>query len=455
MFTRIDSARRCRPKGQDRTIRPGARPLKLNQHPLRPQLAAELHNRPHPDLEPPVRVSHLARLVGEAKPADERAQLAELCRRYSAPPPPAGVLHYAVQLGDFRLHWERHTEFSTLTVIAPASAAPPFERNAVELLPDDWLAGLAGEMVAGCHIVVEERTSARTDPDELQRLFEGQRLLGSEVMGGVARVWTAFRVHGDGFGRFLVRDQRLAGGQAGRLVQRLFELDAYTHMALLTLPMAREMGPQLTAAEQALARLAAATASASEVGRDRALLGELFELAANIEHMQASSAYRFGAVRAYDGIVSARLGELAERPVEGLQPLSEFLDRRFKPAVRTCLSVDHRQNDLSTRVSRTVDLLRTRVDLQIEQQNQSLLSSMDRRARLQLRLQQTVEGLSVVAISYYAVSLLAYLLKGLDPLGLGPALADFILAVLTPVVVIGVWWGIKRARRALHLDEPA
>ena len=399
-------------------------------------------------------MSHLARLVGAATPADERARLVDLCGRYSAPPPPRDVLHYAVQLGDFRLHWERHTEFSTLTVIAPPSAAAPFERPAIALLPDDWLEGLAGEMVAGCHLVLEGRTGAPADADELQRVFEGQRLLGSEVMGGVARIWTAFRVHGDGFGRFLVRDQGLAGGQAGRLVQRLFELDTYTHMALLTLPMAREMGPRLTVAEQALARLAAGTAAASEVGRDRALLGELFELAAHIEHMQASSAYRFGALRAYDRIVTARLAELGERPVEGLQPLGEFLDRRFQPAVRTCLSVDHRQDDLSTRVSRTVDLLRTRVDLQIEQQNQSLLSSMDRRARLQLRLQQTVEGLSVVAISYYAVSLLGYLLKGLGKLGPGPALADVILAVLTPLVVIAVWWGIKRAKRALRLDEP-
>lgn len=424
----------------------------MTDHPLRVELASELHTRPHPDLEPPARISHAALLLGDTPVEHERAHLAALCARYSAPPPPGGVLHYAVALGDFRLHWERHTEFSTLTLIAGPSEAPPFEHTPFELLPADWWAAQPGRLITACHIVLEPADGPEPDADQLARAFEGQRLLGSLVMSGAARVWTALRVHGDGFGRFLVRDQGLGGGQAGRLVQRLWELDTYTHMALLALPEARRLSPELAALEGALARLTAATAAAREVASDRALLDELFQLSAEVERIQAESAYRFGAARAYDGIVSARLTELAERPVESLQPLREFLDRRFKPAIRTCASIEARLDSLSRRVGRTVDLLRTRVDLQIEQQNQAVLRSMDQRARLQLRLQQMVEGLSVVAISYYAVSLIAYLLTGLTAAGMGEAVKSIVLTLITPIIVLGVWLGLRRAKRSLELD---
>jgi uncharacterized membrane-anchored protein len=387
--------------------------------------------------------------MGDVGAEVERAHLAKLCARYSAPPPPDGVLHYAVQLGDFRLHWERHTEFSTNTIIAGGSPTAQFSRTAIELLPDDWREERHGEVIAACHVVVLPAGDMAPDEDELGLWFEGHRLLGSDVMGEAARVWTALRVHGDGFGRFLVHDRGLSGNQTGRLVQRLFELDTYTHMALLGLPEARRLAPQLSALEQSLARVTAATASAKKVASDRTLLDELFQLSAEVEHLQAGSAYRFGAVRAYDGIVSARLAELGETPIRGLQPLGEFLDRRFKPAVRTCISAETRMDSLSRRVGSTVDLLRTRVDLQIEQQNQAVLRSMDQRARLQLRLQQMVEGLSVVAISYYAVSLFAYFLSGLYD---GGGIEAVVLTVVTPLVVFGVWFGLRRAKRSLELD---
>jgi uncharacterized membrane-anchored protein len=82
-------------------------------------------------------------------------------------------------------------------------------------------------------------------------------------------------------------------------------------------------------------------------------------------------------------------------------------------------------------------------------QNQSLLASMDRRAKLQLRLQQTVEGLSIAAIVYYMAGLVGYVANAL---GHWPLLAAWLpsnetlvgLAVLP--VVLGVAWGLRRLR---------
>lgn len=427
-------------------------PSQLNDHPERDLLASEIHTRPHPELTAPVRISHIARLTGEAAAEEERAHLGALCARYTAPPPTGDVLHYNVRLGDFRLLWERHTEFSTYTMIAAGGRTRPFERNAIELLAADWQQRLIGETIAACHIVLEASDAVEPGPEDLATLFEGQRVMGSAVMGGAAEVFTAFRTHGDGFGRYLVHDHQLTAGQAGRLVQRLWELDTYSMMALLALPVAREAAPRLSAAEQTLARLTAATAAATDLRGQREALDELFHLAAEVEQWVASTAYRFGAARAYEGIVTGRLRELDERRVRGLQPLGEFLERRFLPAMRTCRSVEGRQESLSQRIARAADVMRTRVNLQLEAQNQELLASMDQRARLQLRLQQTVEGLSVVAISYYAVGLLAYLADGAEALGAAIPL-DLALALATPFVVIVAWLGLRRMRRRLGVKE--
>ena len=65
-----------------------------------------------------------------------------------------------------------------------------------------------------------------------------------------------------------------------------------------------------------------------------------------------------------------------------------------------------------------------------------------------MRLQKTVEGLSVVAISYYAVNLALYLL---GPLGTETGVSKVVLtAVVTPVVILLVWWMVRRIRNRME-----
>ena len=75
-----------------------------------------------------------------------------------------------------------------------------------------------------------------------------------------------------------------------------------------------------------------------------------------------------------------------------------------------------------------------------------LLVSMNRRARLQLRLQRTVEGLSVAAVSYYVVGLLYYLFQGAEEAGLLLDATIAAAAAVPPVVVV-IWWLVRRIRR--------
>lgn len=421
--------------------------MTLAPHPDRHELAEELHSRPHAELASPCAVSHLAIMT----PPDGdglRLAVADLCKRYGAAPPHQ-ERHHAATLGAFRVRWERHTEFASLTIIQEGTSSG-FKRPPVELLPEDWLDGLSGELIAVCHIVIEPAASdAVIDITEIDRLFEGQRVSGGSVLGGAARAFSAFRHSGDGYGRFFVHDHGMSRGRTGRLVQRLVEIDTYRMMALLGLPMAKVTSPQLSNLETRLVDLVARLGATADLAEEHELLDELFAVAQQSERLVAQNAYRFSATAAYGRLVRDRLEDLREARLEDFQPIGEFLDRRFEPAMRTCASVAERQESLSRRIARTADLARTRVDVALQTQNRALLASMERRARLQLRLQETVEGLSVVAISYYALGIFAHLLGGF----VGGDTLKLMVSAATPVLLVLIWLMLRRWRAKLAKEE--
>ncbi len=207
----------------------------------------------------------------------------------------------------------------------------------------------------------------------------------------------------------------------------------------------------MTTAEADLAEMTTALSHIA-VADEPALLKRITTLAAVVENQLATTNFRFGAARAYYSLVKRRIAELREERLEGVQTIDEFLERRLAPAMNTCESAAQRLFNLSERIARTSALLRSRVDIEREQQNQALLASMDRRARLQLRLQQTVEGLSVAAITYYVAGLVGYAAKGLKALGL-PVNADVAMAIAVPIVAAGVWYGMHRWRKKLAMAD--
>lgn len=430
---------------------PGAKPLALRQHGLRLALAHEIHNRPFAALSSPARASHLAMLCDEKNASEASVHLSALCERYNIAPPQAGAQHYHGDCEAFRIKWERHTEFVSYTFIREDDYEEPFADPALALVPEDWLAAMPGELLVGVHIAI---TGADYSTETISRLFNRHFVVGSTMSGGAAAAWTDFRIHGDGFGRILIKDRELTPLQAGRLLQRLLEIETYRTMALLALPVAREIAPQANSLDRALADITNEIASPEDNENEPLLLHRLTALAARIEGLAAASSYRFGAARAYERIVKMRFQELREQRIEGYSTFREFLERRLAPAMQTCESMAARLETLSDRVSRASHLLRTRVDLVLEVQNSALLASMERRARLQLHLQQTVEGLSVAAISYYLVGLVGVAAKALKGTGLAVN-ADLVTGLSLPLVVISVWWGVRRVRRRLDKKSKA
>ena len=436
-------------------------------HPLRVPLSAEIHSRPPIRLEAPERITHLG-IFGRNEPEENKTVgvqtqlLADLCIHYGVIPPVVEAKYFFHDFGRFRLKWEGHSEFSSFTFVSSVhgDSKPEglFARMPSEELPHEWLLRLQGKLMVATHIVLE---SSAMPSDEavphMRRLFESNPIVGCEA-SQAAQVWTDFQIHASGFVRFVIRDAGLKGQQAGRLVQRILEIETYRKMAMLGLPNAQRASPVLNIIEAELASQTAAMVDMDKTGHkgdeqgmaeEQLLLERITSLAARLEQLAVDNSYRFSASNAYFKLVHSRIEELRERRIEGVPTISEFMQRRLTPAMNTCLSTDRRQKTLAERIANTNSLLRTRVGIRQEQQNNQILQSMNKRAAQQLRLQQAVEGLSVVAISYYLAGLVSYAGKALKAAGLHID-TDLVTGISLPVLALIVWLGLKQMKKNLN-----
>jgi uncharacterized membrane-anchored protein len=429
-----------------------ARPMPdIEDHPLRYAMANELHARPFPVVQAPARAAYLAikpaqNAAGRDRDAD-RAHLIALLDRFGAAHPQPGATHYSGQIGKHLLKWESHTEFVTFTVFGSGVADRPYDAASFAVFPNDWLRQAPGVRITSALIRVESLTDDAAIEGKVDDWFVPESLAISHVLDGELVIASDFRIDTSGHMRFAVFAGPEAGARrTGRVVQRLCEIETYKAMSMLGLSRARDLAPQMSAIDNRLTALLAEMCG--PVGEPAALLHSLLTVSAELENIVAQSAFRFGATGAYETIVNQRIAVLRETRFAGRQTFGEFMMRRFDPAMRTVKSTEARLKAMSDRALRAGDLLRTRVDVERSAQNRDLLESMDRRSDLQLRLQRTVEGLSVVAISYYAVSLAMYILGPVEyQLGISKTV---MAAIVTPIVLVGVWLMLQRLKK--HLE---
>lgn len=413
-------------------------------HPQRVALHNEIHARPPDAMTAPLALSHLVMFGDAAAREASRAHLCALLRDHHLPQPDAQGTHVRLDVGGVRLRWELHTEFVTWTFSRPL-AAEGFGENepaaAWQAVPQDWLAALPGRCLAALNLWVLPGREA-PPPGLTRHVLREDTLVGASVADGQGAVFTDFALHADGYSRMVLMADGMSPRRLGRLVQRLLEIDTYRMTALLGLPAARESAALLGVAEAELAALAGAIRDA---GRDEEpqLLDRLTRLAGQVESHYASTHSRFSASEAYFQLVDQRLHDIHEARLPGLQTLGEFIERRLSPARSTCEWAVRRQDALSQRVSRISNLLRTRVEIEQQESSQGVLTAMNRRQDLQLKLQATVEGLSVAAITYYIVGLVSYIAKGAQALG-WPFGAEATAAAAIPVVALGVWLSLRR-----------
>jgi len=421
-------------------------------HPQRYALVNELHARPFPSLEAPCH----AVFVAFKEPVDaasrdrarDMAHLAELVHRHGAPEPQSDATHYSAQIGRHLLKWESHTEFVTYSAFSPGVVDRPFDPARAEVFPAAWQDRAPGKRLCAVLVQVELMPEHRGSiSQKLEDWFVAESLACADVLDGVAIVAGDFRIDPAGNMRFAVFvEPRTGPRRIGRIVQRLCEIETYRAMSMLGLGRARDLTGRLNRLEVELSDL---VGSMSDDARPaEATLHELLRISAELETLAVRFSFRAGATAAYEAIVNDRITVLREARFLGRQTFAEFMRRRYDPAMRTVKSAETRLRQMVERAARAAELLRTRVDVERSAQNQKLLESMDKRADLQLRLQATVEGLSVVAISYYAVSLVGYLVYPVaEPLGLTKGV---LTAALTLPVVLLVWLMVRRIRQKVH-----
>lgn len=425
--------------------------MSITDHPLRYELANELHARPFPTLDVPCTAVYVAikrpeQAVGRDRQADLQHLIA-LLDRHGAPHPQPGATHYSGRIGRHEVKWESHTEFVTYTAFTSTLSDRAFDPADFEVFPKDWLAEAPGVRVAACHIRVQKRPESAAVDTLLSDWFVPESLAVSRVLDDDAILAGDFRIDPAGHTRFAVFANTETGTRrVGRIVQRLCEIETYKSMSMLGFARVKQLSAPLGEVEKTLSQLV------DQLGDDtlpaEETLARLLSTSAALEQMVTRNAFRFGATGAYEAIVNQRISVLREERFQGRQTFAEFMMRRYDPAMRTVKSTEGRLADLSDRAMRAGELLRTRVDVERSAQNQMLLESMDRRADMQLKLQKTVEGLSVVAISYYAVSLASY---GGYPVAqwLGLSKAELTAALTLPVVAL-VWWMIRRIQKKMH-----
>jgi len=354
--------------------------------------------------------------------------------------------------------WERHTEFTRYSIVQPLpdsvalGSSDPNLMSALRLAPE-WLCGLPGQTIAAIKLAfLHGDLSNPVACLEQSRAWFGEHPVLASIMGatGHSIAVTDLMLRASGFEHVLViAPPGTHSTRAGRVTQRLLELETYRILSLRGLSAAKQLWPMLSDADRMLADVTARLEN--KLTSDQDLLDTLVSMAARVERAIAENVYHFSATRAYHALVLQRSAELREQAIPGTQTLGNFMQRRLAPAIATVVATEERLASLSERVSRAGALLRTRVDIATEAQNQQLLEKLTRGQALQLRLQTTVEGLSIAAISYYVASLLLYGAKALKGAGvaINPEIAT---GLLIPFVLGAVWIITRRIHKKLRSD---
>lgn len=423
---------------------------------LRAVLHNEVHARPSARIRLPALVLYVAVFNDDVPREDEWAHLKLLPGQSDLPMEALKDNFLRLRLEGCTLKWERHTEFTRYSIVQPlpdnaglGSRDPELEPH--PSIPSGWLAGIPGRTFAAMKVAMV--TGSLEDPAaclQQARTWMGEHPVVASIMGNQRHslVATDFKLRPTGFERMLViAPPETSETRAGRISARLIELETYRLMALKGLPVSKLLGPQLSMAERQLVEITSSLES--KATSDQELLDTLVHLASGVERLTAEHAYRFSATRAYHTLVEQRIAELREQPIPGTQTISEFMQRRLSPAMATVAATSQRLTSLSERIARASALLRTRVDIATEVQNQQLLEKLTKGQELQLRLQSTVEGLSIAAISYYVVSLIYYFAKAGKYAGL-PLNPELVAGIFIPIVLLGVWRLTKRIHDKLH-----
>jgi uncharacterized membrane-anchored protein len=412
----------------------------------------EIHTRPSATFKLPALVVYVAVLNANVSTTEEFEHLQRLPQTQPVEFDKMKGNFLQIECNGYKVIWERHSEFTRYTIVQPLPPHAQWGSDLPELgeyaaTGNDWLKSIPGKTITAIHLGI--LNEGMDDPDAF---YKGKRWLGNGTLIGSkmgrsadnashSQLMTNLKIGEDGFERLLVLAvSETSENRAGRIAQRLLELETYRIMALLSLPIAKQLSVKLRDTEVKLVEITNRLEKQDD--SDEILMNELATLAAQVESITAEHSYRFSAALAYDAIVRERIAEMREQPLSGMQTVGEFMQRRLAPAIATVKATSVRLSALAERIARASALLRTRVEIAAEAHNRQLLEKLTRGQELQLRLQATVEGLSIAAITYYVVSLVLFIGKAMKAYGLNIN-PELLAGFCTPVVLFFSWRTIQ------------
>ncbi|HZY68330.1 MAG TPA: DUF3422 domain-containing protein [Devosia sp.] len=406
-------------------------------HPDRQAITEELHARPVDILDGPARVRRLVFVAGDPRAVDTAMEeFARFAASQGIEPMPHGVRQTSFPIGVRTVTWEFHTEFITVTWRSPLSDR------------ENWPVDIGLDAVGDAKLIAATRIDVIDElevPPRFIPQFRLSSLCVSLVEGGRGQVATDFVADGDSYTRLEFAAGGLTSLRRSIIVRRLLEIDTYRSMAMLALPLARRTAPELANAERDLTVLIETMAEATSGEAIKQALDALHRLSIRSGQLSERLGYRFAAAKAYGRILGARIEGLREGPTPLGSTIGRYLSNRVDPALATCLAIEKRLETLTGKIERAIELLNLRIGLDLQIQNKSVLETIASTAQSQFRLQATVEGLSVIAISYYALGILSYVLAG--PLEIAHFDKALAVSVAAPFAILTVWWAVRRVRR--------
>lgn len=324
--------------------------------------------------------------------------------------------------------WEAHTEYYSYQVwhipddkLKPLEFGPlTFPNYAMPLSP-------LGIEVNALDILVLPHTSLSVE--EVKNTMPGPQVYGSRIFGQDISVMTTFTHDEYHRERYLIMcpsfDVLLT--QLARTIDTLVAIENYTHLILLPLQAFAQSVDQVHQYEQR--HLYQRGVITTEIGGStpdklQHWLTVLTQDFMKVSRLAESMRFKLSASVPYERIIRSNLALLQEQGIDGCRKISEYVDGKTIGVADGYQQLIKRINALVNDFQGSIAVIRTKVELQLQDQNLALqdqnlqlLRSVDKTTRSQAILQHTVEGLSVIVISYYLSGLGSYVFKAMEHLG--------------------------------------
>ncbi|MCB9992335.1 MAG: DUF3422 domain-containing protein [Hyphomicrobiaceae bacterium] len=398
-------------------------------HPFRREISDEIHARPIILIGLPSRVR---RLVFQQNSPHQVAATFDAFSAYCVaeaidPPRPYSRQH-SFERDGMTISWEFHTEFITVSWVSAIKDEMA--------MPDN----IGLQLLDGFSLVTAARVDVMAEksiPDALIPGFSPVSFCHARVDDGRAEIATDFRTDADGFVRFELAAGNVSDRRRAILARRLLEIETYAKMALLSLPPTRAASGELNGLEQSVSDCIRKLPDIADIAAAKMAMDNLNALSLKLGALGESLNYRIAAAQAYGTVLSERLAALRDVSTGAGSSISQYLNNRVNPAIRTIIAFEKRLDIASEKVARAVAMLNARNGLELEIQNSEILNTISKTAQSQFRLQKTVEGLSAIAISYYLIGILSYALAG--PMQYFHWDKVWTLSILAPFVFLGVY----------------